>query len=69
MLNLNVFINNFLGCIQTARDAPWLRWLFQLLAISYAISPVGWPASYPLKGMSICIKVADPYFIYNIFIK
>ncbi|CAH0719023.1 unnamed protein product, partial [Brenthis ino] len=49
MINLNVFVNKFLGYVQTARDTPWLRWVLQILAISQAISPVGWPASYPLK--------------------
>ncbi|XP_046971015.1 ecdysone oxidase-like [Vanessa cardui] len=46
---LNVFVNNFLGFIQSVRDIPWLRWLLRLLALSQAIGPVGWPTSFPLK--------------------
>ncbi|XP_050355526.1 ecdysone oxidase-like [Nymphalis io] len=48
-MNLNVFVNNFLGFIQSVRDVPWLRWLLRFLALSQAIEPVGWPASFPLK--------------------
>nr|XP_026490388.1 glucose dehydrogenase [FAD, quinone]-like [Vanessa tameamea] len=48
-MNLNVFVNNFLGFIQSVRDIPWLRWFLRFLALSQAIEPVGWPTSFPLK--------------------
>ncbi|CAK1589031.1 unnamed protein product [Parnassius mnemosyne] len=47
--NLNVFVNNFLGFVQTSSYLPWVKWLLRLFALSQAISPTGWPKSYDLR--------------------
>ncbi|XP_023948971.2 ecdysone oxidase-like [Bicyclus anynana] len=49
MLNLSAFANKFLGFVQKERDNPWLKWALRLLSLSSAISPAGWPDSFPLK--------------------
>ncbi|XP_013171382.1 PREDICTED: glucose dehydrogenase [FAD, quinone]-like [Papilio xuthus] len=46
---LNVFVNNFLGFVQSSSYLPWVRWLLKLMALSQAIVPAGWPQSYPLR--------------------
>ncbi|CAG5054214.1 unnamed protein product [Parnassius apollo] len=47
--NPNVFVNNFLGFVQSSSYLPWVQWLLRLLALSQAISPTGWPESYDLR--------------------
>lgn len=48
--SLNVFVNNFLGFVQSTSYLPWVRWLLKLMALAQAIIPAGWPQSYPLSG-------------------
>ncbi|CAK1542546.1 unnamed protein product [Leptosia nina] len=50
MLNLNVITNKVLGFIQVrSRWKPWMQWMLRIFALSQAITPAGWPASYHLK--------------------
>lgn len=48
MSAFGVVVDAFLGVLSESSPSPLVGWLLQALALLQALSPVEWPAPYPL---------------------
>ncbi|CAG9128876.1 unnamed protein product [Plutella xylostella] len=49
MSSVGATVNALFGRLSTASSTPLVKWMLQMLALSHALAPAGWPAAYKLK--------------------